>query len=1212
MLEDPFELQIASDKDFLATHVSYKLDLRGPSLDVQSACSTSLVAIHLACQALLAGECDMALAGGVGVRVPHHAGYLYRPGSILSPDGHCRPFDARAAGTAGGSGLGVVVLKRLSEALEAGDTIHAVVCGSAVNNDGATKVGYAAPSVAGQADVVRAALGVAGLEAASVGYIEAHGTGTLLGDPIEVAALKQVFRGVAPASCALGSIKSNLGHLDAAAGVAGFIKAALAVREGRIPASLHFEQPNPHLGLEGSPFYVSTTLGGWPIGGTRRAGVSSFGIGGTNVHVVIEEPPARAAAPDPAAWTLLPLSARSPEALEAMAARLADQLKKQGGANIDDIGYTLAVGRRAFDVRRVVVARRGELDETISALEGLDRTRVVDGRASGPRPVVFMFPGQGAQHVEMAVMLYRSEPVFSAIVDECASHLRGVLGFDLRELLYPSLFPAAAHESRDLAQTGITQPAVFVTSYALASTLLARGVTPAAMIGHSIGEYVAACLAGVLSLPDALALVATRGQLMQRLPTGAMLAVSLDEAEAEALVGGVPGLAIAASNGPRLTVIAGPAAAIDALAAALASRGIGARRLITSHAFHSEMMEAAVGPLVAAASRTPLQAPAVPYVSNVSGTWISDAEATDPAYYGRHLRRPVRFGAGLRQILTDEPDAIVLEVGPGQTLTTLARVTIGELGSRARAVASLAGAKQPANDATPLATILAQLWTEGASIDVAARFAGQARRRVPLPTYPFERQRYWIEPGAQPAGMPGRAPELRPHAISWTRTAPLRTSGVARRWLVVGIETQAGAALLRRIAAANGPADGIEGCAGIEDIARVVSSIATPDVVAVVGPATSIASIVHALRARSGARRQRLGVITSGLHAIQASDVLVPGRAGLVATCRDLARAHADLGCTVIDLPPIEHATDPAIHHVIGDLDAASGPETVVLRGRDRWALGYTAANDDDDAGGLGDGVILVVGDGPIAQQLARRPGMVLATVEAIAIAERGERVAGVVYTLAARGSAPDAAAELEALEAALDDRALGFCVVISSPLAAEAITVEVASRNAHARTPWTVWQCPDVMADELAIPEATLDRMLARAGRGEVIAWASDPGELRTRATVEPSPPTSATRHPRPVLDAAYAAPDGEVEHQLCEIWQDMLGVEPIGVHDNFMALGGHSLLGVRLAARLRTTFRVDLPLQVMFDSPTVAELALAVESAVIAELEAQELHGG
>ncbi|HET9620458.1 MAG TPA: type I polyketide synthase, partial [Kofleriaceae bacterium] len=726
LLEDAFELQIASDKDFLATHVAYKLDLSGPAMTVQTACSTSLVAVHLACQALLAGECDMALAGGVAVRVPHRVGYRYRAGAILSPDGRCRAFDAGANGTVGGNGAGLVVLKRLDDAIADRDTIHAVVRGSAINNDGATKVGFSAPSVDGQAKVVRAALDAAGLEADEVGYIEAHGTGTLLGDPIEVAALKQVFRGAPAARCALGSIKTNIGHLDAAAGVAGLIKATLAVREGQIPASLHFTAANPHLGLDGSPFFVQRALGGWPIDGARRAGVSSFGIGGTNAHVVVEEPPPAAASSAAAPWVVLPLSARSPDALDALTARLADQLKKQP-APLDDVAYTLAVGRRPLERRRAIVCR--DEADALAALDGVDRAGVIDGHAAVARPVVFAFPGQGAQHAEMGRALYDGEPGFAAIVDRCAELLREPLGFDLREALYPSRF---AGPGRDLAQTAITQPAMFVTSYALAQTLIARGVRPSALIGHSVGEYVAACVAGVMSLAHALALVAARGRLIQRLPAGAMLAVQLDEAEAAAALS--PGLAIAAVNGPGLTVVAGPSAEIDALAAALTARGVGARRLVTSHAFHSAMLDPAVAPLVATVARTPLAPPSLRYISNVTGTWITAGEATDPAYYGRHLRSAVRFGPGLAQVMRDEPDAIVLEVGAGQSLTSLARAS-GAVQPTTRAIASLPAAKGPASDLPPVAQAIASLWTMGAEIDLAAVFAGQARRRVPLPTY---------------------------------------------------------------------------------------------------------------------------------------------------------------------------------------------------------------------------------------------------------------------------------------------------------------------------------------------------------------------------------------------------------------------------------------------------------------------------------------------
>jgi len=753
-----FQIMIGNHEDYLCTRVSYKLNLKGPSITVGTACSTSLVAIHLACQSLLNGECDMALAGGVTVRVPQQRGYRYQEDGILSPDGHCRTFDARAQGTVFGNGVGIVVLKRLREALADGDSIHAIVKGSAINNDGALKVGYTAPSVEGQAEVIAAAQAMAGVESEVVTYIEAHGTATPLGDPIEISALTQVFRAQTEKRgfCAIGSVKTNVGHLDAAAGVAGFIKTILSLKHGLLPPSLHFERPNPRIDFANSPFYVNTELREWTTNGIpRRAGVSSFGIGGTNAHVVLEEAPKREDSEPTRPWQLLVLSAKTSTALDKVTENLVRYFKGYPHLNLADVSYTLQVGRRAFTHRRVAVCK--SLEDAAAVLErrNPDRVRTGISHEQGRR-VVFMFPGQGAQYVNMGKELYESEAPFRKEVDRCTERLRSVLGKDLRELLYPGE-AELQRAAEELNKTAMAQPALFVVEYALAQLWMAWGVRPQAMIGHSIGEYVAACLAGVISLDDALRVVATRGQLMQALPRGAMLAVPLPAPEITSLLG--EKLSLAAINSPSLCVVSGPTESIVELEARLGDRGVQCRRLHTSRAFHSAMMEPVIWSFTEVMRKVVLKAPEIPYLSNVTGTWITAEEATDPSCWGRHLRETVRFGDGLSQLL-QESACLLLEVGPGHTLNTFARQHDRKDAQHVM-LTSIPHPEERISDVQFLLTTLGQLWLAGVSVNWPD-FHAAKRHRLSLPTYPFERRRYWVDQEGTAGVSPGRDDVSRP------------------------------------------------------------------------------------------------------------------------------------------------------------------------------------------------------------------------------------------------------------------------------------------------------------------------------------------------------------------------------------------------------------------------------------------------------------------
>ncbi len=761
-----YPMLMGAGQDFLATRVSYKLDLKGPAITLGTACSTSLLAVAQACQSLLLYQCDMALAGGVSISFPQKRGYLHQEGGMVSADGRCRPFDALATGTIFGSGAGVVALKRLADAIADGDHIYAVVRGCGISNDGAGKVGFTAPSVDGQAAAIEMAHAVAGIDARSVSYIECHGTATPLGDPIEVAALTKAFRTSTQERqfCALGSVKSNIGHLDAAAGVVGLIKTALSLDRGVLPATLHYVSPNPQIDFPNTPFYVNSELTPWPRGETpRRAGVSAFGVGGTNVHVVLEEAPRSAErASSGTASELLVLSARSETALAAVRSNLADFLRSHPQVNLADIANTLQRGRRAFDHRSFVVAC-----DAASAATKLDAPVAGNGaraRQSSGTPVAFMFPGQGSQYPDMARDLYEGEPEFRLHFDRCIEICRPQLGTQLAAVIHPG--ERTAEAAQRLMATKFAQPAIFAVEYALAKLWMSWGIHPAAMIGHSVGEFVAAVLADVMSLEDALPLVALRGQLMQELPGGSMLAVRLPEQDLLPLLS--PEISIAAVNGPALSVASGPNAAIEALERVLEGRGAMSRRLHTSHAFHSSMVDPIIDPLRTRLEQVRLSRPNIPYVSCVTGTWIEDAEATSAHYWARHARETVRFAAGISSVVARFPGAALLEVGAGTVLSTLARQALQ--GKDVAVITSLQDSQRAASDRDCMLEALGRLWTNGVEPNWSA-LRPQPARRVPLPTYPFERKRFWIDaPTAQrtaPASAhSGDAEPARPEQIS--------------------------------------------------------------------------------------------------------------------------------------------------------------------------------------------------------------------------------------------------------------------------------------------------------------------------------------------------------------------------------------------------------------------------------------------------------------
>ncbi|MDE2411098.1 MAG: amino acid adenylation domain-containing protein, partial [Sphingomonadales bacterium] len=739
---DGMDRLVGSLPDALATRVAYKLGLNGPAITVLSACSTSAVAVVQACQSLQLGHCDAALAGGVSITFPQERGYLYLDGGMGSRDGTCRPLDAEASGTVFGSGAGVVVLKRLEDALADGDHIYATIRGFGINNDGSGKGSLTAPSAKGQADAIRAAQTNAGVDPASIGYVELHGTATPLGDPIEFSGLVQAFGAdCPPATCALGSAKANIGHLDVAAGVTGLIKAALCLHEEVIPPLANFTRPNPHIAMEGSAFRVEQALAAWPRGDApRRAGVSAFGVGGTNVHIVLEEAPEQPRQQFEQSLQILPLSAKTPEALGALAGALADHLERHPDLELADVALSLHDGRMARAERAAVVVQNHE--QAIERLHQLPK-RGLRGTARAGRPIVFMFPGQGSQYPGMGASLYRDEPVYRHWIDAGADRLGTRLGHDLRHLLY-DLPDAGEDTPHPIRATVNAQPALFVTQHALAQLWISRGIVPSAMIGHSVGELVAACVSGVLTFDDALDLVARRAELMQSAPAGAMLAVRAPEADLAPLLG--PDLDLAAVNAPALCVAAGPFGAIEGLEARLAAAEIECRRLHTSHAFHSAMMDPVVDQLADLATGMAFAAPRIPYVSGVTGTWARGEADGNGAYWARHCREPVRFAAALTAVVRGEPPMLI-EVGPGRALSTFANQGLAREDFLA-ALSSMPDFAEAGRDREQFYETAARLWTLGAEPDWSDLYGPDARK-VPLPAYQFQRKTFWIEPPAR-------------------------------------------------------------------------------------------------------------------------------------------------------------------------------------------------------------------------------------------------------------------------------------------------------------------------------------------------------------------------------------------------------------------------------------------------------------------------------
>jgi acyl transferase domain-containing protein/acyl carrier protein len=1333
-----YQVDIGNHGEFVPTTISFKLNLKGPSINIQTACSTSLVAVHVACQSLLNGECDMALAGGGSITFPHIEGYFYQEEGILSPDGHCRAFDADARGTVAGEGAALVVLKRLVDAIADGDTIHAVIKGSAVNNDGSVKIGYTAPSVNGQAEVIGDALAMAGVTAESISYIETHGTGTALGDPVEIAALTQAFHADTQdrGFCAIGSVKSNIGHLDAAAGVAGLIKTVLALGNGQLPPSLHYKQPNPKIDFAASPFFVNDKLADWKRGDTpRRAGVSSFGIGGTNAHVVVEEPPLAEGSSEPARpLQLLLLSAKTASSLETATANLAEFLKQNSEVNLADVAYTLQVGRSSFGHRRALICK--DRNDALAALESRDASRLLTlFQEPRHRPVVFMFPGQGTQYVGMARELYESEPVFREHLDACAEASIPHLNLDLRDVLYPNA-DGEAEATRLLGQTFITQPALFSIEYALAQLWMSWGVVPSAMIGHSIGEYVAACLAGVLSLEDALAIVALRGQLMQSLPEGSMLAVMLSEKETLAQLNN--GLSIAAVNGPKACVVSGATACIEELHERLKQQDVHSQLLHTSHAFHSEMMEPILAPFAERVRQTKLNAPAIPFLSNVTGAWINGAQATDASYWSRHIRQTVRFADGLAELLKDS-ERILLEVGPGQTLSALVKQHAAQLGNQV-VISSLPRPRETRADSEFLLPSLARFWLAGGKIDWDHFYANEQRRRIPLPTYPFERQRYYLEPGESkaPETRTRRSTARKPDIADWfylpswkqfDLLRPTKTEKEKHSWLIFCDELGNGSALVRELRQRD---ENVVSVFASERLRRVdeydytinpqvkeeydalLKELAVRDLTPSqvvhfwsLNPADgfekaqesglySLIFLTQAIAEQSFKNALQLVVVTDSVHEVTGSEALRPEQATILGACKVIPQEHSEITCRNVDVV-VSGEPGRLVEQLRHELTENSSDRVVAYRGRHRWVQTFEPLRVEKAQSRLKEGGVYLITGGlgsvgrALAEHLARTFKAKLALLSRSGLAaqdnwpkeleqagaevlllradvaneeqmraavadtvKRFGRIDGVIYGAAAGASTdkeireltPDDCAVqfhtkakgLQVLEKVLEGNEPEFCLLLSSlstvlggmtysAYAAANCFMDTFARK-HNQTQratwlsvnWDAWNFDDPAQEGIRPGDGgeALERTLALGPVSQVLVSTSDLHARLDRwvmfadketAAVVKDVETAADLHPRPNLLEPYVAPSNELEEDLASTWQELLGIEQVGVNDNFFELGGHSLLATMVTSRLRKEFGVELSLRSFFESPTIGGLALLIAERVIQDQDEESI---
>ncbi|MFK7829713.1 MAG: beta-ketoacyl synthase N-terminal-like domain-containing protein [Congregibacter sp.] len=1290
-----FQLSIYNDKDFVPTRIAYALDSRGPAVDIGTACSSSLVGLNIACSSLTGMQCDAALVGGITIHLPQESGEMPQVGSAYSPDGHCRPFDATSSGLVDGNGAVAVVLKRLEDAQADGDTIHGVILASAVNNDGSDKVGYSAPSIDGQAEVILEAQALAGVEADQISYIEAHGTATSLGDPIELAGLTQAFRETTDKRryCALGAVKSNIGHVDKAAGLAGVVKTLLALKHESIPATVHWQAPNPRLDLENSPFYLSGESTPWPRleGSPRIAGVSSFGVGGTNAHAILAEAPESLPRKGSSEPQLLVLSAKTQKALQAQALLLKNFLPNCD-APLSDIANTLQIGRRRLDIRTSMVC-----DDIAELLEHLDRLPDQDGLSEN-QSLAFLFSGQGTQYVGMGAGLYGAYDVFKTTVDYCANRLLPKMRVDIRDVL----FKESASEAQ-LRQTALAQPALFTLEYALAQLLISLGLTPSTVLGHSLGEYVACCVAGLMSIEDALDLVAIRGQLMQAMPTGSMLAVSLSESDLEAAIAALDmDIDLAAVNGMGQCVISGADKNIAIARDQLVAKGVIVRELETSHAFHSRMMEPMLDEFSACLEKVTWQRPNIDILSNLSGEVVDYEQLASADYWCRHLRQPVRFAQCLETLAERDERAIWLELGPGRALTGLAGMRKRAVGPGAN-LPTLPPAQNALADQKFFLGTLGKLWERGMEIDWQALGSDKDARRIPLPLYPFESRRHWIDPGNRDAGaaessVPGESDACF-YKADWALAGfsgqlldgakSVQVSGDKEDPLLLSLVSAYEAKGHRVIS----PEDSQD----LPDLlVHILPVSATGD--GQVEALETLLTLTRRVLSKPTDKPVRFILVGEQLLAYSGS-VADPKRTALLGVLRTLPHEYAEIRCLAADIkrPEREHDLALTAQRLLGESLLERMPESVVLRRGERWAPRFVAQT----VGPLADsgllraaGSYLVIGGASAIGLIVARALAASGAGELILTAAPGEDItldvegesawpdtceivtkplssgdsqglAGLLDSLSGISGIVDVTdfhqekpfgllqtlettvlhgywqtqrAWLEALRAAGERLDPDFCMVMSSLATQTGAAGQLAStaqglylqslaqqENQSGRVPWYVvfwdkWSAES--QDQKSITpdkgKKLLQDLFNLAEPANLIV-ALAPPELRRAEFLDKNDGVKGTQsgaggdtraqHDRPELGTKYSAPESALEVQIAGIWEQFLGIEQIGINDDFFALGGNSLLGAQLVAEINQACVLGLDLSSLFAAPTIGNLAKLVLETKLAEHDLSDL---